>query len=218
MSGPTGVSGPQGPRGAMGPTGPTGITGMFGPQGLQGPIGVTGATGIAGSTGIHLYGNGSLVQCLSIGDTAAPNTVDNDFINLTFNQRNPALNGILSTTISGQYDASGLNYYGNPMTISNANIRIPAGNYFISAVFPVQSNVATNTYYLQMASNDGSYTPIVNGIPANSGGECILQYYHTSPNDIDVTFRLFTVIADQSVYFNTSPNYQNAALTIVKIW
>lgn len=219
MSGPTGVRGPQGPRGVTGPTGPTGITGMFGPQGVRGPVGVTGATGIAGSTGIHLYGNGSLVQCMSIENTVVPNSVDNDFLNLTFNQRTPSLNGTLSTTISGQYDTSGLNYYGNPMVISNEFTTIPAGNYFISGVFPVQSFTPANTYYMQMASYDGSnYTTIVNGIPAQSGSECIFQYYHTASNDMTVSFRLYTTLPGQNIVKAVDSNYQNAALTIVKIW
>lgn len=218
MSGPTGVAGPQGPRGVTGATGPTGITGMFGPQGLQGPRGVTGATGMSGSTGIQLYGNGSLVQCANAaGGTSL--TTNNSNQTITLNNKNPELSGIYSTTISGQYDASGLNYYGNPLVISNQYITIPAGKYFISSrlstkqVSPEDNNVS----YTELATYNGDYATLITSTPAGRGSECHLQYYFTPSNDTTLSLRVWTTASGTELtYASAIEPYAN--MTIVKIW
>lgn len=218
MSGPTGVAGRQGPRGATGPTGPTGIAGMVGIQGLRGPTGVTGATGIAGSTGIQLYGNGSLIQCADLcGATIQSST----FSPITFNVLNPSLSSGKSTTISGQYDTSGLNYYGNPMIISNEFITIPSGNYYISSVLSHnnQSAISTTLAYLSLCNYNGSIysSNIANGIPANNRSASHLQCYITPSNDITVS--LGVNVSNSSTPENlVSSNQPSVFLSIVKIW
>jgi hypothetical protein len=221
MSGPTGVSGPQGVRGETGPTGPTGITGMAGPQGIQGPAGVTGATGIAGSTGIQLYGNGSLIQTASSVNVEGSNKVAGGFVAVNFNTYNPPLASTLSTTISGQYDASGLNYYGTPMIFSNQSIVFPEGKYFINATLPLQYNgdTSTNRLYLQLESFSGNvYTSIAGSIAAHPGGTAILQHYYTTSNPVELAFRVYSDSESGPVFSDVSSNFQNFAVSIVKIW
>lgn len=226
MSGPTGVAGPQGPRGAVGITGPTGIAGMFGPQGARGPTGVTGATGIAGSTGIHLYGNGSLVQCATLdGASVSVNHSAPYIVDGLVPFANPTLSGSTSTSISGQYDASGLNYYGNPLLISNEFITIPAGKYFISAALTTEYAASgCNVSYFQLSSySDSTYSNIVNGIPARQGSTTHLQHYFTPSNDTVVSLRVFSQSADSpagdgDVLLSPAPPSRQLALSIVKIW
>lgn len=220
MSGPTGVRGPQGPIGMTGFMGPAGITGMMGPQGAEGPVGYTGVTGITGSTGIQLYGNGSLVQCGTIptptGEVATNIVAPYRFSNLN---PNPPLLGTRSTTISGQYDASGLNYYGSPLEISNEFITIPAGKYFVSAAITTKYVAdGTNTSYLQLASySNASYSGIVNGIPAKMGSTNHLQCYYAPSVDTVVSLRVISSVDKVALLDSVSPATV-AALSIVKIW
>lgn len=217
MSGPTGVRGPQGPRGQIGVVGPTGIQGMFGPQGVQGPLGFTGRGGIGGSTGIQLYGNGSLVQCAARTGTPALSTNGN-YQTIGLNAVNPALSGSNSVSISGQYDASGLNYYGNPLVMSQPLITIPNGKYFISATLSTKDISGTNITSLDLASYNGvSYTTIVTGIAARPGSDCHLQHYYTPSTDTTVSLRARTSTSGQ-VFTEVIGNVPYATLSIVKIW
>jgi hypothetical protein len=220
MSGPTGVRGPQGPIGITGFMGPVGSTGMIGPQGVYGPVGVTGVTGITGSTGIQLYGNGSLVQCGTVlSPVITVNTSRSGPYMFSDLSTNPALLETRSSSISGQYDTSGLNYYGNPLEISNEFITIPAGKYFISAAISttyVTNN--SNISYLQLASYNGAtYTGIVNGIPARTGSTNHLQCYYTPSTDTAVSVRVISSV-DNALLLNRVDPANVAALSIVKIW
>lgn len=221
MSGPTGVAGAQGLRGYNGPPGATGIAGMYGPQGAVGPVGPVGPTGIAGSTGIQLYGNNSLIQCASYTNSLEPvGTVSAGYTGISMPTKTPPLSGNLSTTISGQYDASGLNYYGSPMSMSDEFIVFPAGKYYISACLPTNynGNFNANKTFLELSSWDGStYTPIVKSIPAYSGSANHLQYYYTPTTDTTVALRVNISNSSGSLYTYSSIN-PLSKLTIVKIW
>ena len=230
MSGPTGIQGPQGVRGFTGPTGSRGITGMFGPQGVAGPTGLQGATGLVGSTGTQLYGNGSLIQCFSIVNQGL--VANSNYNVLTLSTQNPSFSGGKSTTISGQYDTTGLNYYGTPMSLSNEFLTIPIGKYLISASLPtfVDGNApmptpgfpADNSTFLALSSYDSNtttYTNIVTGIPALAGSTTHLQHYYCPSNDTVVSLRLWCSNDNMQIYPNTSSsNSKNAIMTIMKIW
>jgi hypothetical protein len=216
--GPTGVRGVQGVRGEVGDGGPIGIPGMIGPQGSQGPVGVTGATGIMGSTGIQLDGNGSLVQCTSrIGGDNIFVSNDN-FYNIPFNTPNPSLVGNLSTTISGQYDASGINYYGTPLQITDgSNFAFPSGKYYITAVLPIGSASGLEAALVMTESN----VNIANSTSANPGSDCILQHFFTPSQDTSITFRVYISRENPvpiELFPSISSDFQNINVSIVKIW
>lgn len=222
-TGATGINGPQGPRGVTGPNGPQGIAGQTGPEGFEGRTGNTGPQGITGSRGIELFGNGSLVQT-SARLTAIPLT-SNAFTVFSFDPFNPALSGNNSTTISGQYDTCGTNFYGNPLTFSNEFIRVPIGKYLISAVAPTDETVS-NTTFFQLAScilplpgdsNPVEYTPIVNGVPTE-GGSIHLQHYYTPSVDTDISLRVFSSASGSNLFVAGGVLNTTVNLSIVKIW
>lgn len=226
--GPTGVRGLQGPVGVEGPSGRTGMTGLFGPQGEKGPTGVKGPTGIPGSTGIQLYGNGSLVQCSSVRvSTAIPDEYTP--VNLTFQTFNPALAEPLfntSVAISGQYDASGLNYYGNPLSFSTEFITVPAGKYYMSAIVTLNNALSgltppPFTIVTSLESyNQVSFSTLTKGTAAGPGGASHLQYYYTPTEDTDVVVRVAASSGTEpfGLFLNPTPMYPSATLSIVKIW
>lgn len=222
MSGPTGIRGFQGVPGDVGAGGSIGITGMVGPQGFVGPTGVTGATGITGSTGIQLYGNDSLVQCLSLGGGAT--TVTNNYLQpFRYTGSNPELFNGESTTISGYYGTSKLNRYSNPLSldVTEKYITIPPGKYFITAVMTVNREITPSTFvaYLALSSFvDPTYTDIVKGTPASPGGESHLQYVYIPTTDTVVSLRVHTSNGGEALFRSTAPSPKNVSLSIVRIW
>jgi collagen type II alpha len=208
MSGPTGTRGAQGIKGGVGVTGPIGISGQDGGAGPVGSQGVNGPTGITGGTGTQLYGNASLVQsgqCTNLGSDSP----------IIFASQNPALVNGKSTTISGQYDSTQLNYYGVPLSINGALITIPVGNYYISATMPISINVVdTDIVYLTLSTYDGStYTPIAWSTPANKAGVCHLQYVYRPTVDTVVSF--LSSVTNTPAFSVGTPHVN---LSIVKIW
>lgn len=217
MSGPTGVRGSQGPRGLIGVEGPNGITGMFGPQGGEGPVGVAGGTGITGSTGIQLDGNGSLIQCASVINVQVTTGSTSSII--TFNTFNPVLSASLSTSISGQYDATGMNYYGNPLSAISETLNFPAGNYLIRAILQYNTT-SSGTIALRM-TNPSDDVIIASSTTASPGSDCILHTFFTPTQTTSAVFRVFASQNPQPVLQDgivTSISPQRANISIVKIW
>lgn len=108
--GGTGQTGPTGPtgKGDTGPTGYTGPTGITGVTGIQGPTGYTGYTntGPTGYTGTIGQDGISLSPSLISISSDSSNVYDlNNNINeiITFNDFNPALNGL--TVYALAYDS-----------------------------------------------------------------------------------------------------------------
>lgn len=213
-AGPTGVRGIQGPEGPIGVAGPIGNTGVRGQQGNRGPVGLQGPTGIPGSTGIQLYGNGSLVQSASLRDTQL-SLATSTTINVPYTTKNPALVSGASTTISGQYDTSGLNYYGIPLSIGEKDeeITIPAGKYWITAIF--SNGEVSPKVVLQLDDKLGNN--IAKGIPANFNGISMLQHYYEPRVDTKVSFRVFSD-ATGNAFKTISSTFPNTSISIVKIW
>lgn len=217
-----GVQGPQGPKGQIGPLGPRGLTGPAGKSGNGGPTGATGPAGIVGSTGIQLYGNASLIQCASLRNSNIPveSNAVGYYIPFAFNTFTPALSGNRSTTITGQYDTSGLNYYGVPLTVSGEYITVPSGKYLISSVLPIGKDLSLSEFFLELSLYTGEgWSTIVRGTPAGAACASHLQHYYTSSQDTIVGFRLFTTPnVTMGVFQDVSTGYPNASLSIVKIW
>lgn len=207
MSGPTGTRGAEGIKGPVGGTGPTGFPGQDGGAGPVGSQGVNGPIGITGGTGTQLYGNASLVQsgqCTGLGSSYT----------LQFANQNPALVSGKSTTISGQYGSTQLNYYGTPLSINGALITIPAGNYYITAMMPITNTIMEGiAIFLTLSEYDGStYTPIAWSTAANKAGVCYLQYVYSPTVDTVVSI-LKSVTSDTITAGSPHVN-----LSIVKIW
>lgn len=215
-TGPTGVRGPQGPRGEVGITGPTGATGPQGPQGQIGQPGLDGLPGITGSTGIQLYGNGSLVQCANMRETQVTADLSVPGL-LIFNNHNPVLVSRTSTTISGQYDTTGFNRYGNPLTMVDSGIiTLPAGKYWITASISIETT-STNPVYIALTSGENTATIIAKGTAVIEVGVSHLHYYYAPPEDIVIRFFLYSDAAVQS-NTNRGAAFPNASVSIVKIW
>lgn len=218
MSGPTGLPGFQGIGGFQGPTGFTGLAGMNGPQGSVGVGGFIGPTGILGGTGIQLYTSGTLVQA-GKSNTQAGNDIQTP---ITVSNPNPGLTGTNSKTISGQYDLTCLNYYGNPLTILHSidegtMITIPIGTYYITASMPVYlSSADSNYYYLTL--QEGA-TVLATGTYANRNGTSYLQFLYTPLVDTKVVLyiNLSAIASGGDVVIITSGG-TSVNFSIVKIW
>lgn len=213
MSGVTGVRGPQGVGGAAGSAGSQGLTGPQGPFGYPGVNGLMGPTGISGGTGTQLYGHGSVTQsalCSAI--------LDSDIGAIPFGATNPALSSEVSTTINGQYDTTGLNFYGSPMTLdsgTNTFITLPVGKYYITAIAPIYTATAeTINVHLLLSTYDGAtYTDIAYSTPAFTNQVCHLQTIYTPAVDTILSIRLSTLPVSASL----SPG-NTVSLSIVKFW
>ena len=134
-----------------------------------------------------------------------------------FNAKNPALNGSnRSTTISGQYDSTGINYYGLPLSFDASTgsfITIPIGKYYITASLP--ATLVSQIIAITLSSYSGGlYTDIAYSTPATANGVCHLQYVYCPTVDTVVSIRYSPVggpcsLADSKPHIN---------LSIVKIW
>lgn len=227
--GPTGIQGSQGPIGPLGGRGPLGIIGMTGPQGTVGTEGPRGMTGIAGMTGIQLHGNGSLVQCIS---QRGPTGIQMDTPTVLLTAFNPTLTSSDdSRTISGQYENTGINFYGSPMNINTKTtltntITMPAGRYYITAVLPVLPDESVPPFSSIVLRLMQSATPIRSSAPSLRNGVLYLQTYYEPIETVTLQF-LLVINYVHTQYFDSEPvnffKYMNAenpntSITIVKIW
>ncbi len=214
MSGVTGVRGPQGVGGAAGSAGSQGLTGPRGPFGYPGVNGLMGPTGISGGTGTQLYGHGSVTQSAISGSE-----LTSDIGAIPFEgAKNPPLSSEQSTTINGQYDTTGLNFYGSPMTLDSATntfITLPVGKYYITAIAPIYTASATaKNVHLLLSTYDGaSYTDIAYSTPAFTKQVCHLQTIYTPAVDTILSIRLSSLPVSASL----SPG-NTVSLSIVKFW
>lgn len=213
MSGVTGVRGPQGIGGAAGSAGSQGLAGPQGPFGYPGGGGRMGPTGISGGTGTQLYGHGSVTQ-----SAISSSELTSDIGAIPFGSRNPDLSSGASTTISGQYDTTGVNFYGSPMTIDTATntfITLPVGKYYITAIAPIYtaSAQAKNVHLLLSTYDGATYTDIAYSTPAFTKQVCHLQTIYTPAVDTILSIRLSSLPATASL---TPGN--TVSLSIVKFW
>jgi hypothetical protein len=222
--------------GPIGEQGPAGIIGIIGSQGNVGITGPRGATGIAGMTGIQLHGNGSLVQCISqrgpTGGGPTGGLLGDPHVRFT--AFNPVLSSVkTSMTISGQYENTGLNFYGIPMTISNApdsvdTIAIPTGEYYITAVLPVVTHAVVPAFPTIVLNLMNEGTIVIKSAPSRKKGVLYLQTYYAVTGieteilnfSLAIGYNEFEVpesdaTGDFFKYINTSN--PNASITIVKI-